>query len=107
MHYKTICLQMIQEQRPQMYDQHLTNRNLLPTLERYAIQLRNSHLDWKETLTQARPGSSETQIASEAMELALNDLQATLPPVFPQDEDETLSLDGAMAFILRHRTRPA
>ncbi len=106
MHYKSICLQMIQG-RPQMYDQLLSNRTLLPTLERYAIQLRNSHLDWKETLTQARPGSSETQIASEAMEIALQELKDSLPAAYPQDEDETLSLDGAMAFILGHRTRPA
>ena len=105
MQYKTICLHMIQE-RPQMYDQLLSKRILLPTLERYAIQLRTSHQTWKELLSQAEPGSSESQIASEAMEIALKELEDSLPPASPPDEDETLSLDGAMAFIRLH-TPPA
>src|SRR5579875_1607797 len=107
MHYKTIVLELLQEQYPILYRLLRQEGTLRISLEEYATQLRNSHLDWKETLTQTRPGSSETQIASEAIELALNDLQATLPPAYPQDEDKTLSLDGAMAFILRRRTRLA
>ncbi len=107
MHYKTIVLELLQEQYPILHRLLRQEGTLRISLEEYATQLRTSHLDWKETLTQARPGSSETQIASEAMELALNDLQATLPPAYPQDEDKTLSLDAAMAFILRRRTRLA
>lgn len=105
MQYKTICLQMIQD-RPQMYDQLLKNRNLLPTLEHYATQLKTSHLDWQELLSQARPDSSAIQISSEALEIALQELEDSLPPAFPQDEDEPLSLDAAMAFITR-RTQTA
>lgn len=105
MHYKTICLQMIQD-RPEMYDSLLKNRTLLPTLERYASQLKTSHLDWRELLSQARPGSSESQTAGEALEIALQELEDSLPPAFPQDEDEPLSLDAAMAFITR-RTQTA
>ena len=99
MHYKTICLQMIQD-RPEMYDQLLRKRMLLPTLERYAVQLRTSHLEWKELLSQARPGS-ESQIASEAMEIALKELEDSLPAAIPPGENEVLSLDAAMAFLNR------
>ena len=67
--YKTICLQMIQD-RPEMYDRLLKHRTLLPTLERFARQLRSSHQAWKERLLRAKPGGSESQIASEALELA-------------------------------------
>lgn len=105
MHYKTMCLQMIQD-RPEMYDRLLSNRTLLPVLNRYAIQLRTSHVEWRALLSQARPGSSESQVASEALELALKELADSLPPATRQDEDATLSLDGAMAFLRRH-TLPA
>jgi hypothetical protein len=44
-------------------------------------------------------GSSPSQISSEAMERALKDLLASLPPESPQDEDETATLDAAMAFL--------
>lgn len=101
--YKTICLHKIQD-RPQIYDRLLRTRMLLPTLDRYASRLRDSHLAWKDLLAQARPESSESQIASEAAELALQDLTADLPSESPQDETETLSLDAAMAFIRRTPT---
>jgi hypothetical protein len=105
MQYKTICLQMIQE-RPEMYDQLLSKRILLPTLDRLSSELRTSHQTWKELLSQVKPGSSESQIASEALEIALKELEDSLPPTYPQDEDEPLSLDAAMAFIRNH-TPPA
>jgi hypothetical protein len=105
MQYKTMCLQMIQD-RPEMYDQLLSSRTLLSALNHYANQLRTSHLDWKEELSKARPGSSETQIASEALEIALKELEDSLLPAFPQNDNDPLSLDGAMAFIRRH-TPPA
>jgi hypothetical protein len=105
MQYKTQCLQMIQD-RPEMHNQLVLTRTLLSTLDRYASQLRTSHLRWKELLAQARPGSSEEQIASEALEIALQELAASLPPASPPGEDETFSLNAAMTF-LRHHTPPA
>ena len=104
MQYRTICLQMIQD-RPEMYETLLRSRTLLPTLDQYTSRLRASHQDWKEWLAQARPGS-DTQIASEALEFALKDLEDSLPPASPPEEDEVFSLDGAMAFLRRH-TPPA
>ena len=104
MQYKTICLQMIQD-RPEMYDRLLKQRTLLPTLERFARQLRSSHLDWKERLLRAKPGGSDSQIASEALELALRQLglsSASPPPT----DGEPFPLDDAMAYLRRH-TPPA
>lgn len=105
MHYKTMCLQMIQD-RPEMYDQLLGSRTLLPALQRYANQLRDGHHAWKEMLAKARPGSTQSQIASEALEIALKELEDSLPPASLPSEREVLSLDGAIAFI-RHHTPPA
>ena len=75
---------------------------LLPTLNHYSSELKTSHEAWKDRLLQAKPGSSPSQIASEALEIALKELEDSLPPASPPDETEPLSLDAAMAFIRRH-----
>lgn len=96
--YKTIILELLQ-QRPQMHEQLRLERKLLTTLEIYARELKSSHEAWKEVLSQARPGSEACQISSEAMEMALKEMEDRLPSESPTDDHETLSLDGAMAFI--------
>lgn len=96
MQYKTIILHLL-EQRPQMHDQLRKNRKLLPTLNRLARELKTRHEAWKDQLSQTRPGSGESQIASAAMEIALKELEDSLP-----NENDTLSLDAAMAFIRCH-----
>ena len=103
MQYKTILLELLQ-QRPEMHEELRRRRKLLPTLETYARELKAGHEAWKETLSQARPGSHQAQIASEAMELALKDMEDRLPPVSARDEEEALSLDEAMAFISHKHT---
>jgi len=105
MQYKTIVLELLQQQ-PEMYDRLLNTRTLLPTLERYASQLRDSHLAWKDRLYQARPGSGESQIASQALEIALKEMEDCLLSASPPEGSETVSLDEAMAFIRPH-TPPA
>ena len=104
MHYKTIILEML-EQRPKMREELRQSRKLLPTLEFYASELRDSHDDWKDRLLEARPDSDPSQISSQAMELALKELEDRLPSESNQDESETLSLDQAMAHISRHTSR--
>ena len=99
--YKTIVMELLQD-RPQIYDQLLKNRTLLQTLESYASELRDRHLAWKELLSQARPGSNPTLITSEALELAIEELMKDSPCSQPQNDDEPLSLDGAMTFIRLH-----
>ena len=74
MQYKTIILELLQ-QRQELHDQLRKDRTLLPTMERYASELKTSHEAWKERLSELRPGSDPSQIASEAMEMALQELE--------------------------------
>ena len=104
MQYKTIVLQLL-EQRPELHDRLRKSRTMLPTMERCARQLKGRHEAWKEILAQARPGSAASQIASEALELALKELEDRLSRGSPLEENEPLSLDAAMAYL--RRTPPA
>jgi hypothetical protein len=104
MQYKTIVLELLQ-QRPAMHDQLRKDRKLLPAMEFYSKELKTSHEAWKETLSQAKPGSGPSQIASEAMEMALKELEDRLPSASHPDNNEPLSLDAAMAFIRNHTSR--
>jgi hypothetical protein len=98
MKYKTIIHELLQ-QRPQMHEQLRKERKLLPTMEHYARELKASHEAWKELLSGIRPGSDPDQIASEALEIALKELEDRLPSDSPQGERQFL--DAAMLF-LRH-----
>jgi hypothetical protein len=71
MHYKTIVLGLIEE-RPEIHEKLRRTRTLLPTLELYAKKLKTSHEAWKEHLFKERPASDPSQIASEALEIALS-----------------------------------
>jgi hypothetical protein len=104
MKYKTIILELL-EQRPRMREELRQNRKLLPAMELYATELRNSHEAWKERLQQSKPQSDPSQVASEAMELALKDLEDRLPSESSQDENDALSLDQAMVHIRHHSSR--
>ena len=104
MQYKTIVLQLL-EQNPEIRDQLKRQRQILPTLERFAQELKTRHEAWKDQLSQAMPGSDENQIASEALELALKELEDRLPSGSPRGDQEPLSLEGAMASIRRHTQR--
>ena len=103
--YKTMVLELL-HQRPETQEQLRRTRSLLPTLESYARELKAHHEAWKEALSQTRPGSDPNLIASEALEMAVKELEDRLPPVSPPDATGPLSLEGAMAFVRRH-TPPA
>jgi hypothetical protein len=105
MQYKMIVLEML-EQRPEMHEQLRQQRQLLPAMEFYASELKALHEAWKKQLSQRRPDSDESQIASEALEIALQELEDSLPPEWPPNEDEPFSLEAAMAFLCK-RTPPA
>ncbi len=104
MQYKTIVLELLQ-QRAELHEQLRKTRRLLPTLESYARELRDSHLAWKTSLSEANPGRDPSQIASEALEMALKELEDRLPPASPPDETEDLSLDQAIAFVRNPSSR--
>jgi hypothetical protein len=104
MQYKTIVLELLKE-RTELHDQLRRQRKLLSTMENFAKELRTSHLAWKQFLTQMRPGSDPSQITSEALEIALKELEDRLPSVSPRDADQALFLDAAMMFIRRRTSR--
>jgi hypothetical protein len=108
MQYKTIMLELLQE-FPSLYDQLRTSRRLLPTMESYANVLKDLHTLHRDTLSQTQPGTHPSQIASQALELAVQDLRDTLAAASSPNVDvpeEPFSLDAATAF-LRRPTPPA
>ena len=78
MHYKTIVLELLQD-RPELYENLRTSKRLLTAMETYAGELRTEHLEMQETLSRRLPGSDPSQIAAEALELAISGLQDRLP----------------------------
>jgi hypothetical protein len=105
MQYKTIVLALLQE-RPELHDRLRSQRILLPAVEVYARELKASHETQKALLSQTKPGSNESQIASEALEIALEELENSLATVSSSNESAAISLDEAMAY-LRRRMLPA
>lgn len=101
MQYKTIVLELLKE-RTELHEQLRLTRRLLPTLDACSKELKTSHESWKETLFQSKPGSDPSQISSEAMELALAELEDRLPSVSPQDDRELPTLDKATAYVVGH-----
>ena len=100
--YKTIMHELLLS-RPRMHEQLRKERKLLTTLETYAQELKQSHEAWKEVLSGGNPGRDPSQIAAEAMAMALQEMQDRLPPESPADE--AFSLDQAMAYLQRHTSR--
>ncbi len=105
MQYKTIVLELLQ-QHPQIHQHLQSRRTLLPMMELYAKELKTNHEAWEERLSRALPGSDPSQTASEALEIALWELETFLQSEFPPDVSEPPTLEGAMAF-LRGLTPPA
>jgi hypothetical protein len=103
MQYKTIVHELLLA-RTELHEQLRLTRRLKPTLETCARELKASHEAWKDQLSQARPGSDPSQIASEALEMALQELEDRLPSVQAEDS-EPLSLDQAMAYVKTHTSR--
>jgi hypothetical protein len=101
--YKTIVLELLQ-QRQEVYDQIRKQRKLLPTMEHYATELKTSHQGWTELLTQMRPGSDKSQLSSEALEIALKELEDRLPSASGSEVRARQFLDAAMLFNRNRRT---
>ena len=104
MQYKTIILELLQ-QRPQIHEQLRKDRKLLPTMERLAKEFKTSHQAWKQLLLPLRPGSDQSQINSEALELALKEMQDRLPSAPSPHESAAQVLDAAMLFLRRPSPR--
>lgn len=99
--YKTIVLELLRD-RPMLHEQLRLNDTLLPTMEQLAVAFRACHLSRMRELAKTQPGSDPALLSSEALELAVQELQDCLPSESPANDNETLSLDQAMIFLQRH-----
>ena len=68
MQYKTIVHELLLA-RTELHEQLRLTRRLKPTLETCARELKASHEAWKERLSQEKPESDPSQVASEALEM--------------------------------------
>ncbi len=100
MQYKTIVHELIQEQ-PDLLAKLTSSNSLLSTINQLAKELRENHLSTVEHLLPARPGTSELQVRSEAMETAVHELRNLLRMQIPANDSSPMSLDDAIAFIQR------
>jgi hypothetical protein len=102
MRYRTIVLELLQDQYPALHAELSRGRALLETMDRLAIELKNAHVAWMNELRRASPDSDIRLIASEALTLAIEHVKGDLPPESPADGTDTpLCLDEAMAFVRR------
>jgi hypothetical protein len=104
MHYKTIVMELIDDQ-PELAVRLRGSKQMLATVETYAMELKAIHEAWKAHLAQTKPGSDPIQITSEALELAIEEIRDRLPSALAMDEEGTPSLDAAMTSI-RRPSRP-
>ena len=104
MQYKTIVMEML-EFRTQIRDRLAQEENLLEALDRLALELKALHENYQEYLAHSRTDSHPTLISSEALEMALQELEDRLLATSPVDEPETCSLSGAIAFLRNHLQR--
>ena len=101
--YNTIVHELLLA-RAELHEQLRLTRRLKPTLETCAKELKASHEAWKERLSQEKWGSDPSQLSSEALEMAIQELVDRLPSG-QEGEDETLSLDQAMAYVRNPTSR--
>lgn len=103
MKYKTITLELIQ-QHSVLHDRLCRGRSLLPTMDRLSAALKLRHEAWKLELASTRPQSPPELIASEALELAIGELQADLRAESRPSAEQggPLSLETAMAYLKHH-----
>lgn len=98
MQYQPIVQELL-EQQTELHEKLRLTRRLLPAIKTYASELKASHDEWTETLSQARPDSNPMQLKSEALEIAVKELEDRLHSESQLNDQEGLSLDAAMAFL--------
>ena len=104
MHYKTIVMELLQN-RPELHEKLRLSRTLLTSLNLYSSHLKANHEAWMDRLSRAKPSSERSQLASEAFEIAVKEMEDSMGTSDFPLETETLSLDGAMAFTLGPKPR--
>jgi len=97
MHYKTIVLEILRN-RPELHEKLRLSRTLLTTLNLYSSRLKANHEAWMDRLSRVKSGSERSQLASEALEIAVQEMEDSLGTSNFLLETEKLFLDGVMAF---------
>ena len=99
--YKTMVLELLQD-RPQLHKRLRREKMLLGAMEFYARELKTLHEGWKQHLAETRPDSDESQIASEALEMALKELEDSLPSASSSEDEDRPSLADLMTYLRAH-----
>ena len=99
MQYKMIVLQLL-EQHPELFKQARLQGSILPRVEYYADELKTLHEAWKAAILQSKPDREPSRIASGALEVALDEIQARLPGGSTLHHNQAISLDS-MAEVFR------
>jgi len=102
--YKTITLEMIEQNQP-LYNHLRRCRTLLTTMEQAAVELRTSHREWISRLKISGATGTAEQLSADAMELALAELKERLQPESVTPDGSEPSLDGAIAYLKSHSRR--
>jgi hypothetical protein len=92
MMYKSLTLEMI-SLYPILREQLRISRQLLRAVDQWALELKQHHQAIEQSLLFSRPTSTREQICSEALEIALAQLQESLASL----TDETHALDQMTA----------
>ena len=91
MHYKTIVLELLQQQ-PALHEELRSSNCLLSAMNQLAVLLRDLHHQTLADLRRLRSSESQPLLSSEAMELATHQLQQSLLT----EDNESFSLDETM-----------
>jgi hypothetical protein len=100
MQYKTMVLGLLLE-RPQACRRLKKQRMLLEAVNTFASILKLNHEAIIQDTLQAQPNGNPIQIASQALEIALQHLTEALPSESDRADELGLSLDRVMADLLK------
>ena len=101
MHYKTIVLELLQEDHQTLHEKLRAKRQLLEAVNTFAAHLKSRHEFWMKELGQRRMGIDSSQLSSSALEDSGPRVPNALPAEMSFDEEDTPNLDDAMTFVRR------
>ena len=84
MQYKTIILELIQQNEP-LHDRLRSNRSLLATVDRLAAQLKAEHEIYLNEMTMQEPTASRPAASQQAFEMAIKEAQEQLVAMTPAE----------------------
>jgi hypothetical protein len=84
MQYKTIILELIQQNEP-LHDRLRSNRSLLATVDRLAAQLKAAHEIYLNQMTMQEPMASRPAVSQQALEMAIKEAEEQLMAMTPAE----------------------